>query len=157
LLLLKSCQTKLRTLQAHNAAHLRASETNVRSELRACLLSAKRLLERRLRTLRCAFKALCPHLRSGSSLLLHNVSLQFLLRNRLARSAKSARADRLCPQPCARDIAFAPNICQSLLHRCVFKFAHKRLNAARVVKIAGSGQRTYSPSRYASRHLTSAC
>ena len=153
LLLLKSCQPKLRALKTHDPRHFCATETDVGAKLRARLLTAKRLLKRRLRTLRGAFKALCPHLRSRSSLLLHNVPLQFLLRNRLARSAKGSCANRLCPQPCARDVALAADVGERLLHCRIFKLAHKGLNAARIVKVPGSSQGTNPSSGYVTGHL----
>jgi hypothetical protein len=140
LLLLQTREPKLRTLQTHNAAHLCASETNVRSELRACLLSTERLLERCLRPLRRTFKTLCAHLRCGARLLLHNVALQLLLGNRLTRSTKSACANRLCSQPCACDIALAADVGECLLHGSVFELAHEGANVSRVKEITRSRQ-----------------
>jgi hypothetical protein len=153
LLLAQSRHSQLRCLSASAAKHLRAAETNVGTKPCCRLLPRQSLLERRLRPLRRAFKAACPHLCCSARLLFQHIPLQLLLRHGLPRAAKGARANSLRPQASACDLTLAPNVCQGLLHSSVLKLAHERADTCWVVHTPGPGKRADTAGGHSSRHL----
>lgn len=100
-------------------------------QLTYVLLSSLRGLESLLRSLRGAFKTLCPHLSGGTSLLLQNVALQLLLGNSLPGASKRATSYGACRNILPLQPALTSNVLKRLLYRGVFIRAHEPLSLVR--------------------------
>jgi hypothetical protein len=96
------------------------------------LLTALLLFESLLCALRRRLKARRPHLRRGPPLLLQDIAPKLLLGHRLARSAESARTNRLCRHALLGNPALPPDVRKRLLDCRVLKLPHKRSDLRRV-------------------------
>ena len=146
-LLLRGLRRKLFGRKPQLPCRLRGRQTGLRA-LRAkaarklCRLLRPGLLrfKRCLRPLCRGFEARRPHLRRRAALLFQDVALEFLLRNRLTRAAKRARANRLRPNALLRDLPLTRNVRQSLLNGRVFELVHERLRGPRIESTGGAPQ-----------------
>lgn len=150
--------SQLRTLHGSGLSQLFCAQTQLPGALRSacgrprthlaklprglcpCQLTSARILESLLRTLRSAFKPGLAHLRSGPTLLLQDVSKQFLFRDSLTRTAKRPCADRLRSHLLPLDIALPGDVLQRLLYGNVLVLVHKGRQHGGVVHIRAAPQ-----------------
>lgn len=119
---------------------LRALSPKRPGKLGGLLRSALLRFKRCLRPLGRRLKAGLPHLRRGPSLLFQDVPSQFLLCNRLPRTAESPCPDRLRSNTLLRDLALTGDVRQRLLDCGVLILVHEPAGRRRVKRGRRAGQ-----------------